>query len=45
MARNYSEITPYITRMAGIANGNNFITPEMYKEHKVYRGLRDEYGN
>ena len=45
MARNYSEITPYIKRMAGIANGNNFITPEMYKEHKVYRGLRDEYGN
>ncbi|MBE5766194.1 MAG: citrate/2-methylcitrate synthase [Clostridiales bacterium] len=41
----YSEITPYIQKMADLSNSNNNIRPEMYKEHKVYRGLRDLNGN
>ena len=45
MTRNFSDITPYVKKMAAIANANNKITSEMYAEHKVYRGLRDEYGN
>ena len=43
--KNYSEITPYITKMAEISVNNNAINPDMYTEHKVFRGLRDLNGN
>lgn len=42
---NYSEITPYINKMAALSNSNNHIEAKMYEEHKVYRGLRDLQGN
>ncbi|MBQ8741905.1 MAG: citrate/2-methylcitrate synthase [Clostridia bacterium] len=43
--KNYSEITPYIQKMADISCGSNGIRPEMYSEHTVYRGLRDLKGH
>ncbi|MCQ2495336.1 MAG: citrate/2-methylcitrate synthase [Lachnospiraceae bacterium] len=42
---NFSEITPYISKMAALSNSNNHIQPEMYAQHNVYRGLRDLSGN
>ena len=45
MPRSYSEITPYIRSLAATSNARNHITPEMYGEHKVFRGLRDVNGN
>ncbi len=42
---NYSELTPYIERLAELSSQNNFIVPEMYVEHNVKRGLRDLDGN
>ncbi len=45
MQRSYSEITPYIRKLAALSNERNHITPEMYGVHKVYRGLRDINGN
>ncbi len=42
---NYSEITPYIEKLAHLSNANNHIRPEMYAEHHVNRGLRDMNGN
>lgn len=45
MSRNYSDITPFIKKMAKLADDNNNITSEMYSENKVFRGLRDDYGN
>ncbi len=45
MKKSYSEITPYIERMAEVSNNSNGITPEMYTLHKVNRGLRDLNGN
>ena len=45
MPRSYSEITPYIRALAATSNARNHITPEMYGEHKVFRGLRDVNGN
>ena len=41
----YSEIYPYIEKMAALSDSNNSITSDMYKEHNVYRGLRDLDGN
>ena len=41
---NYSEITPYIRRMAEISTQNNGITSQMYLENQVFRGLRDLNG-
>ncbi len=41
---NYSEITSYIEKLAALSNENNGITADMYKEHNVYRGLRDVNG-
>ncbi len=41
----YSEITPYIEELAAKSNSNNAIVPEMYPEHHVKRGLRDQDGN
>ncbi len=43
--RNYSEITPYIEKMAETSCLNNGIRSEMYTEHKVFRGLRDLNGH
>ena len=42
---NYSEITPYIEKLAHLSNANNHIRPEMYAAHHVNRGLRDMNGN
>lgn len=42
---NYSEITPYIERLAKLSTENNHIVPEMYPQHNVNRGLRDMSGN
>ena len=44
MKTNFSEITDYIARMANLSCSNNHITPDMYTEHQVYRGLRDNDG-
>ncbi len=41
---NYSEITPYIRKMAEKSSQNNCIRPEMYAENQVFRGLRDLNG-
>ncbi len=45
MKQSYSEITKYIQDMANLSNENHHITPEMYREHNVFRGLRDMNGN
>ncbi len=45
MKKSYSKITPYIEQMAELSNRNNGITADMYKEHTVFRGLRDMNGN
>ncbi len=42
---NYSEITPYIEKLAKLSTENNHIVPEMYPQHNVNRGLRDISGN
>ena len=41
---NYSEITPYIESLAKLTLENNNIVPEMYAQHNVKRGLRDDNG-
>ena len=38
---NYSEITPYIQKLANLSDMNNKIVPQMYAENNVKRGLRD----
>ncbi len=43
--KSYSEITPYIQKMAEISQNGNGIKPDMYTLHKVNRGLRDLNGN
>lgn len=45
MKKSYSEITPYIKKLAEISSKNNKIHPDMYIEHNVFRGLRDLNGN
>lgn len=45
MAKSYSEITPEIHSLADKSKKNNGITPEMYAEKNVKRGLRDKDGN
>ena len=42
---NYSEITPYIRELAALSDSNNHISPEMYPQNNVMRGLRDLNGN
>lgn len=42
---NYSEITPYIHKLAELSNQANHIEAEMYAQHHVKRGLRDLNGN
>lgn len=41
MKASYSEITPYIKKMAELSCNRNNIEPAMYLEHEVKRGLRD----
>ena len=38
----YSEINPYIEKLTELSDNSNSISPDMYKEHKVFRGLRDQ---
>ena len=38
---NYSEITPYIKKLAEKSCNNNNIQNDMYMQHNVKRGLRD----
>ncbi|MBQ8508593.1 MAG: citrate/2-methylcitrate synthase [Clostridia bacterium] len=45
MYNSYSEITPTIERLAALSAGNNHIRPDMYAQHKVFRGLRDMNGD
>lgn len=45
MKKSYSEITPYIHRLAEKSTANNQIQPEMYTKYDVKRGLRDLNGN
>ena len=45
MKKFYSEITPYIRKMAELSCENNHIQPEMYPQYNVKRGLRDVDGN
>lgn len=45
MTKSYSEITPQIHSLAEKSKRNNGITPEMYVENNVKRGLRDQNGN
>lgn len=42
---NYSEVTPYIRELAALADGETHITPQMYVDYNVKRGLRDLDGN
>lgn len=35
----------YIEQLSDISNKNNHIEPQMYKDHHVFRGLRDLNGN
>ncbi len=42
---NYSEVTPYIERLAAMSCESNHITPDLYTVHDVNRGLRDINGN
>ncbi len=42
---NYSEITPYIEKLAKLSNANNQIVSDMYVQHNVKRGLRDLDGS
>ncbi len=41
---NFSDITPYIHSLAEISCKNNKISPNMYAENNVFRGLRDING-
>ncbi len=41
----YSDITPYVQKLADISCQSHHITPELYAKHDVKRGLRDLNGN
>ena len=43
--QNFSDISPYIRKLAERSDAGNHISPEMYTEHHVFRGLRDLNGN
>ena len=45
MGFNSKETLEYMKRMASVSNASNGISPEMYGEHHVFRGLRDLNGN
>ncbi len=42
--RNYSAITPEISRLAALCETSDYIEPEMYQKFQVNRGLRDLNG-
>ena len=42
---NYSEVTPYIRKLAALSDSENHIEAGMYLDHDVKRGLRDLNGN
>ncbi len=42
---NYSEITPQINDLSVMCTKNGTIEPELFLQHKVFRGLRDLQGN
>ncbi len=44
MSRNYSEITDEIIKLSKLCCNDNKINPDLYTEHKVFRGLRDLNG-
>ncbi len=44
MSSNFSDLTPYLHRLAARSDANNGIVPEMYAAHNVKRGLRDQNG-
>ncbi|MBR6788600.1 MAG: citrate/2-methylcitrate synthase [Clostridia bacterium] len=41
----YSEITPYVRKLAELSDSENNIQPEMYARHAVKKGLRDVDGS
>lgn len=43
--RNYSEITADIRHYAALCRADGIVEPELYTEHKIFRGLRDLNGN
>jgi citrate synthase len=45
MSRDYSAITDEILKFSELLYKDNQIAPELFVEHKVYRGLRDLEGN
>ncbi|HEY8419149.1 MAG TPA: citrate synthase, partial [Clostridia bacterium] len=45
MSRDYSAITNEILKFSELLYKDNQIAPELFIEHKVYRGLRDLEGN
>ena len=45
MSRDYSAITDEILKFSELLYKDNQIAPELFIEHKVYRGLRDLEGN
>jgi citrate synthase len=44
MSSNFSDLTPYLHRLAARSDANNGIEPAMYAAHNVKRGLRDQNG-
>lgn len=42
--RNYAEITPELLALSELCMRDDRIDPELYKQHQVYRGLRDLNG-
>ncbi|MDD6479255.1 MAG: citrate/2-methylcitrate synthase [Oscillospiraceae bacterium] len=42
--KNYSEITPTILKYSNLSLNTGKINPELYEQHKVFRGLRDLSG-
>lgn len=44
MSRDYSEITNDILKLSELCGNDDIIDPNLYTEHKVYRGLRDLKG-
>ncbi len=43
--KDYSEITPYIKKLASISDSSNLIDQSLYAVHDVKKGLRDVNGN
>ena len=45
IAADFSQITPEVQSLTGLARSNSSIDPKLYEEYKVNRGLRDLSGN